>query len=58
MNGDPHHQFRVRIDNLTDELAEALEREQRQRRRAERWHKRAQALLQSRDMWRNRWQKR
>ena len=44
MSDDPHHAFRARIDELTDQRDKALEREQRQRRRAAAWRDRAYKL--------------
>ena len=44
MSADPHHQFRVRIDQLTDELNKAQEQVTQQRRRADRWYDRAYTL--------------
>ena len=48
MNGDPHHRFRERIDQVAAERDAATAR-------AEKWRQRFYTMRRQRDAWRDRW---
>ena len=51
MTSDPHHQFRVRIDELTKERDDALKRAAE----VTPLRRRLRVLEKSRDYWRDKW---